>query len=414
MTIRPTEAMDTGSAGGVVSTRPKPFRSPPFPRRPLRRPCRPVIPPRVPYLVVAITGRALAASAARGGHPVVVLDCFADRDTRALAVACRSVVAARRLRFDRRTLLKAGEELAPIPAGLVPGSGFEGRTGLLARLARGRPLHGNRPDVVAAVRDPARFFRLLDQLGIPHPEVRLAPPSDPRGWLVKQPGGAGGGHIRPAASRRAPVGAYYQRFEAGQALSVLFLADGRRARILGINRQWTAAARPGAPFLYGGAVGGLTVPDALEREIRAGLAALVAETGLIGLNGLDFVLREGRWSVLELNPRPTATFELYDPDYPRGLFDWHLRACQGELPDRAATRRAIRAHAVVYATVAGRTGPRFNFPDWCRDIPVPGSQFSPGDPVCTVHAAATDAHRTMALLRGRNTMLERALRRAAA
>lgn len=371
-------------------------------------------PPRVPYLVVAVTGRALAASAVRGGHPVVVLDYFADRDTRALAGACRSVVATRKLRFDRRTLLTAAQELAPVPAGLVYGSGFEGRAGLLERLAQGRSLHGNRPEVVVAIRDPVRFFPLLDRLRIPHPVVRLAPPSHPSGWLIKQPGGAGGSHIRHATKRRAPIGAYYQRFEAGQALSVLFLADGRRARILGINRQWTAAARPGAPFLYGGAVGGLTLPDALEREIRGRLEALVAETGLIGLNGLDFILREGRWSVLELNPRPTATFELYDPDYPHGLFDWHLRACQGELPDRAATRRAIRAHAVVYATDAGRTGPRFNFPDWCRDIPVPGTQFSPGDPVCTVHAAATDAHRAVALLRRRYTMVERALRRAAA
>jgi predicted ATP-grasp superfamily ATP-dependent carboligase len=373
-----------------------------------------VIPPRVPYLVAAVTGRALAASAVRGGHPVVVLDYFADRDTRALAGAWRSVVAARGMRFDQRALLTAAQELAPVPAGLVYGSGFEGRTGLLALLARGRPLHGNRPDVVAAVRDPARFFPLLDELGIPHPAVRLTPPSDPRGWLIKQPGGAGGGHIRPATSRRAPVGAYYQHFELGHALSVLFLADGRRTRVLGINRQWTAAARPGRPFLYGGAVGGVTLSEALEREIRSGLQALVAETGLIGLNGLDFILRRGRWSVLELNPRPTATFELYDPDYPHGLFDWHLRACHGELPDRAATRRAIRAHAVLYATAAARTGPRFEFPDWCRDIPVADTQYSPGDPICTVHASATDADRAVALLRRRCTLVERALRKAAA
>jgi predicted ATP-grasp superfamily ATP-dependent carboligase len=373
-----------------------------------------VIPPRAPYLVAAVTGRALAASAVRGGHPVVVLDYFADRDTRALATACRPVVAARRLRFDRRTLLTAAQEHAPVPAGLVYGSGFEGRTGLLARLAEGRPLHGNRPDVVAGVRDPARFFPLLDQLSIPHPEVQLAAPSEPRGWLVKHPGGAGGSHIRPAGRRRAPVGYYYQRFEPGQAHSVLFLADGRRARVLGINRQWTAAARPGAPFLYGGAVGGVTLPDPLDRELRAGLEALVAETGLIGLNGLDFILREGRWSVLELNPRPTATFELYDPDYPHGLFDWHLRACRGELPGRAAARRAVRAHAVVHATVATRTGARFDYSDWCRDIPVPGTQFSPSDPVCTVHAAATDADRAVELLRRRYTMVERALRRAVA
>jgi len=374
-----------------------------------------VTPPRPVYLVVAVTGRALAASAARGGHRVVVLDLFADRDTRAVATACLPVVSARGLRFDRRALLEAAAALAPAPsAGLVYGSGFEGRIGLLARLARGRPLYGNPPEVVAAVRDPTTVFPLLDRLGLPHPDVRLAPPSDPAGWLVKRPGGAGGAHVCHAGTRRPPPGAYYQRFEAGQTFSALFLADGRRACVLGINRQWTAPARPGLPFLYGGAVGGIALPRPARREIEAGLDALVAMTGLVGLNGLDFVMRGDRWSVLELNPRPTATFELHDPDYPRGLFDWHLRACRGELPTRAATPRAVRAHAVMHAAALTRPDPGFAFPEWCRDVPLPGTRFAPGDPVCTVHAAAADADRALALLRRRYAAVERALRAAVA
>src|SRR5438874_12619877 len=86
---------------------------------------------------------------------VVVLDCFADRDTRGLARRCRSVVARQGLRFDARALLAAAAELAPWGrcAGLVYGSGFEGRTGLLGRLARGRRLYGNEPSVVAAGKD---------------------------------------------------------------------------------------------------------------------------------------------------------------------------------------------------------------------------------------------------------------------
>ena len=49
------------------------------------------------------------------------------------------------------------------------------------------------------------------------------------------------------------------------------------------------------------------------------------------IDNLDFIMRRGRWLALELNPRPTATFELNDPDYPGGLFSWHLRACRGSL-----------------------------------------------------------------------------------
>lgn len=364
-----------------------------------------------PFLVAAVAGRALAASASRAGHTVVVVDCFADRDTRALARDSRSVVAAHGLRLDGRALLAAAEALAPPGrcAGVVYGSGFEGRTGLLARLLVGRRRYGNEPSAVAAIKDPRCFLPLLDRLGIRYPEVRLTPPPDPAGWLVKRPGGAGGAHVRHAGRRRVRAGSYFQRFEKGRGLSALFLADGRRARVIGFNEQWTAPARRGRPFLYGGAVGGIALPPAVESDLRAKLDVLVAATGLVGLNGIDFLLRGDEWLALEVNPRPTATVELYDPDYPHGLFDWHLRACEGELPGHPARPRAARAHAVVYAANNVQLSAAFLFPDWCRDLPDPGTRFAPGDPVCTVHAAAADAERAVALVRRREAVIRSAM-----
>lgn len=363
-------------------------------------------------LIVAVTGRALAASAVRGGHRVAVLDCFADRDTRSLASTCRSVVSSHGIRFEEHTLLEAARTLAPPPAGLVYGSGFEGRPGLLARLARGRRLYGNVPEVVERMRDPHRFFPLLDRLGILAPEVRHRRPARPDGWLVKRPGGAGGAHVRLAGAWRPPADAYYQRREPGRTLSVLFLANGERALILGANRQWTATARPDRPFLYGGAVGGVPLPSAVERDIHRRLDALVAATGLVGLNGLDFILQGRCWLALELNPRPTATMELYDPDYARGLFEWHRRACLGALPNRPAAPRARRAHAVVFAAAPGRAS-GVSFPAWCRDVPMPGARFDRGQPVCTVHAAGRTSVDALARVRRRQARIERLLEASA-
>jgi predicted ATP-grasp superfamily ATP-dependent carboligase len=374
------------------------------------------VPPDLPFLIVAVTGRALAGSAARGGRPVVVLDLFDDRDTRAVATLSRAVRAPRRLRFDGRVLLAAARALAPAGrcAGLVYGAGFEGRLDLLRRLAGGRRLYGNDPSVVAAVRHPGRFFGLLDRLGIGHPQVRRRAPGSPSGWLVKHAGGAGGAQVRFAAGGRPGAGSYFQRFEAGRTLSALFLADGRRACIVGINEQWTAPARVGRPFLYGGAVGGVTLPAPAAAKLRADVDALVAATGLVGLNGIDFLLRDEECLVLEVNPRPTATLDLYDEDYPGGLFERHLRACWGELPRQPAPASAVRAHAVVYAAAPGRVGTGFAFPSWCRDLPHPGARFAAGDPICTVHAAARDAAGAITRLRRRRSLIESALRAAAA
>jgi uncharacterized protein len=341
-------------------------------------------------LLVSASGRALAQSAARCGLQVVVLDLFNDLDVRALAVASRGV-AARNGRFDARRLLAAAQLICSPDrcSGLVYGSGFEGRTRLLAKLARGRTLFGNAPDTVARLKDPEYFFPMLDSFGIAHPETRLNPPADVSGWLVKRTGGAGGSHVKTARSHhRARPGRYFQKLQSGRTLSVLFAADGRNARVIGVNEQWTAGIAQCPPYCYGGAVGGVVLPDGVQARIATVLSRLVRTTGLVGLNGLDFILDdEDEPYVLEINPRPTATIDLYDADFEAGLLALHLRACRGELPDMQPPD-CSRAHAIVYATDALRVPARMHWPEWCTDIPDGGSLIPAGAPICSVHATA--------------------------
>jgi predicted ATP-grasp superfamily ATP-dependent carboligase len=363
----------------------------------------PASPDQLPLLLVSASGRALARSAAKGALPVVVLDLFNDLDVRALAVASRSV-AGRSGKFDSRRLLAAAQFLCPAEqcGGLVYGSGFEGRTKLLGKLAQGRTLFGNDPGTVAKLKDPVHFFALLDALGFAHPETRLNPPADVSGWLVKRTGAAGGNHVKPASPRhRARPGRYFQKWQSGRTLSVLFAADGRNARVIGFNEQWTAGIAQCAPFCYGGAVGGIALPAALRARIATLLGRLTRATGLVGLNGLDFILDAGgEPHILEINPRPTATIDLYEADFAQGLLAYHLRACRGELPDIRQPHRP-RAHAIVYAAQALRVPARMPWPQWCTDIPESGSVVPAGAPVCSVHADASSSvqARDMAMAR---------------
>jgi predicted ATP-grasp superfamily ATP-dependent carboligase len=362
-----------------------------------------VSPEQRPLLVVSASGRALAQSAARSGRAVVVLDLFNDLDVRTMALASRCV-ASRSGKFDARRLLAAAQMLCPPDrcGGLVYGSGFEARTGLLAQLARGRTLLGNHPDTIARIKDPVQFFGLLDALGIAHPETQLHPPANACGWLVKRGGGAGGSHVQPARARhRARAQRYFQRWQEGRTLSVLFAADGHRARIIGCNEQWTAGIAQCAPYCYGGAASGISLPVGTSARIASLIDQLVAATGLIGLNGLDFILEaHGEPQVLEINPRPPATIELYDADFAQGLLAVHLCACAGDLPP-VSQRGTARAHAIVYATHALRVPADLNWPAWCTDIPPAGSFIGAGAPVCSVHAESRSSAeaRDLAMLR---------------
>jgi predicted ATP-grasp superfamily ATP-dependent carboligase len=352
-----------------------------------------------PYLIVSASGRALAQSAARQRIPVVVLDLFNDLDTRALASASRAC-AGRNGRFDRGLLMEAVRELAPRAgfAGLIYGSGLEGRPALLRALAREVEAVGNAPATVAQAKDPARFFPLLDDLDIPHPAVRGTAPPVLDGWLSKRAGGAGGGHVRPAVlgwPRRERR--YFQRFQPGRAMSVLFLADGRRAQIVGFNEQWPVVLSARMPFAYGGAIIARDVPPAAEATAVQAADRLTAALGLRGLNGLDFMLDGESVHVVELNPRPTATLDLYDAAAPCGLLARHIDACRGELGEPIRADGLHRAQAIVYAQNTWQVPHGLAWPKWVTDVPASGSTIPASAPICTVHAQAATAQQTRLL-----------------
>jgi uncharacterized protein len=350
------------------------------------------------FLVVAHSARLLVQSAARAGYSVCALDLFNDADTGRFALASEAVDAraGEGAGFDRQDLLQRAARLCP-PArclGLVYGAGFEDDTETLKRLADGRELFGNPPDLVARLKDPSEFFGLLDRLSIPHPPTTLTRPDPPRGWLYKRCGAAGGSHVVDAWSASTDTVAgigYFQRRTRGRNLSLLFLADGRRADVVGVSRQLTRGVGE-RRYTYAGAVGPIDLPSAVSRSLLDALQALVAHTGLVGCNSIDFLLDGHRPALLEVNPRPSATMDLYDNDWPGGLFSAHLHACRGRLPGPSTRGRAapVRAHAIVYANARVRIAPDAVFPAWCSDIPRPGSDVAIDAPICTVHADGAD------------------------
>jgi predicted ATP-grasp superfamily ATP-dependent carboligase len=334
----------------------------------------------------------LAASASRAGHPVHVLDLFADLDTyqyaRSVGLAgdCQRGFEPERLESAVGRLL-ATENIA----GIVTGSGFEDRPELLETIGRGRPLMGNGPETVRAVKDPVVFFGWLRRLGIPHPEISDRTPADSTGWLIKRIGGAGGGHIRSLGNNEAcPDGCYLQRYVDGRAYSVVFLANGREAALVGFSQLWQARDFAGSPFKYGGAMAWRRPEKCLRGQVEEAVQAVVESLGLQGLCGMDFIVDcNGGWCVLEVNPRPPATFELHE--HPAGLFSDHVLACAGRLPrTRCSNTPTLTAQGVLYAPRLVTLAKGIVWPEWTSDRPSPGTRIQAREPICTVHARGGD------------------------
>ena len=128
---------------------------------------------------------------------------------------------------------------------------------------------------------------------------------------------------------------------------------------------------------------------AARHEVGAIADALSREYGLRGLNGFDFILRNDRPVVVEVNPRYCASMELLERASGRSVFALHLAACRGELPERVGEPTEIWGKAIVYAS---RTVTVPDTTEWLaqgvRDVPHPGELIRAGHPICTVLASA--------------------------
>jgi predicted ATP-grasp superfamily ATP-dependent carboligase len=339
-------------------------------------------------LICALSGRALAESAKRGGFAPIVLDRFGDLDTTQAAEVSAVVPAGRKAPFARAALLRAAGKWAPAPTPLIWGSGFDGAPELLAGLARGREVLGNRPEQVRRVSDPFAFAATCKSLGVPTPRVRAEFPGDPSCWLVKRRGAAGGWHVRPATGRvMLHPQDYLQERVEGRPISVLLLGDGRQTMALAVSQQWSY----GAPARFTGVL----LPAQIGETTAARLcrtAILVSQAHAIaGLASADFMLADnGSFHLLEVNARPGASLEAAELALGLSLVQLHVGACRGRLPKRLPAPAAVAATEIVWADRDLQVPAAFAWPDWAGDRTPPGRTVGRGQPLATLRVRSSD------------------------
>jgi len=336
----------------------------------------------VRILIAGLTTRALAESAVRAGAAIVTIDYFGDLDQERL---CEThPLRERKHGYSAGAILEVARELSYDAVAYC--GGLENHPGVVAELARDRLLLGNAPDTLRRVRDPSELFPYLARRGIAVPDTRFAtdPLPDAGRWLVKPTRGGGGQSVHFWSGQPPTSNQIVQELIDGVSASASFVSDGRRSAVLG----WTEQLRAPRGFRYAGNIMPLDAGGAAREAVTAIADTLTQEYGLIGLNGFDFILREDRPVVLEVNPRYCASMELVERASGVSVFGVHLAACRGELPSTIDEVPGVWGKAIVYASrtvVAPDTTPWLD--RGVRDVPHPGEVIRAGHPICTVLAS---------------------------
>ncbi len=344
------------------------------------------------FLLAGLSTRAIAESAVRAGFDVATVDYFGDLDTKRLG--SNTSLREQGLGYSATALARVAREV-PYDAVAYCG-GLENHPEAVEALAEGRELLGNGPETLRSVRDPATLFPFLASRGFAVPQTIIFAQSAPGlpttgRWLVK-PIASGGGHgIHTWRGQPPGPRQILQQHLAGIPASAAFVADGRHAVLLGLSEQLHGPSG----FRYRGNVLPLQAPAGTVEELRHLIDALTSRFGLVGLNGVDFVLQGSRPVVVEVNPRYSASMELVERATGVAMFALHVAACRGSLPTsrvadaalRAVTSSGFHGKAIVYARRSvAITASHSWMEHGVRDVPHPGDVIGKGRPICTVLA----------------------------
>lgn len=342
-------------------------------------------------VIIAHSARALAESASRVGYQVVSIDGFADVDTLSVCSEswCLPLVEGE---FNAKKLEACVEKVhARFPvAKLIAGAGTESFIRYLETVS-GWQLLGNSAVCVKQVCEPTSFFPALDQLSIPYPKISYdLTPTNIGQWLYKTSFKCGGMGVSKGDNKSNHSG-YWQQEIKGVPISALCLCAGEQSQLIGVSRQYTYVLSSALPYVYAGALANCDIDSKNIVKIISYISNLSNHFNINGLCSIDMLMHGDSILVLEVNPRVSATYELYERVQPSlNLIDAHIRVCEGERLSSFESNEKQCAYAIVYAD-GTETVPDLEWPAWTSDRPEAGRKLSKYDPICTVHALFGEA-----------------------
>lgn len=337
-------------------------------------------------LVAGFSTRHVAQSAARAGYEVCAVDHFCDQD----------------LFWYTRDRMKF-EDLSDLPETIdrmcrnysfdlvIATSGAEDLTFPI-------PLCGTPRDKVGRFLDKLDMQHFFEDLKVPVPRI-AADGEYP--VMAKPRRGAGGWRnavIRGVDEEKQWASLYpdipyiRQRVVEGIPASVCCVANGHAARAIAVNEQLLRGDGESA-FGFSGSVTPFDHP--LAGQMIALAEKIVASSGCTGTLGIDFVVgRDTPW-VIEVNPRFQGTVDTVEMAYACNLFQYHVNACAGTLPE-APVMQEYAARRILFADRDMTVGVDLkDLAPIVSDIPWPGTFFEEEQAIVSV--SGTGKTRTEAL-----------------
>ena len=273
-------------------------------------------------LIIGASARAAVASARQSSWTIHAMDMFGDIDTRSQSkfhllndypTDCLSLLSALR------------------PDAICVTGAMENHSSILHELTTRATLLAPAIDQIVRLRDPTNLQSVLTSSNWQYPRTFAANehlPDDETLWLKKPIASAAGQGIhafdRTNSSSPDPTKIIQERI-SGRNISVSFLMHPARTDLLGCTEQLLGHREfQASEFQYCGSIGPLHIPPSINKKLQELGQFLQHEYSLRGLIGVDLILDDDQLWLIEINPRYTASMELFESQFNRSMIQLHL------------------------------------------------------------------------------------------
>ena len=152
-------------------------------------------------------------------------------------------------------------------------------------------------------------------------------------------------------------------------------------------------------FTFSGAHSNVLLDKKYIKSLERMINFFVSEYGLIGINGIDFIIKDDVY-FLEINPRLTQTCFMYDYLFSNGFIEAHIEACT---KNSISFNLKDRVYSYAFETMFAKNSFKFNLNvdtfNFLMNIPRKNTFIEVGHPICTICIKSTKTDDLQMLLK---------------
>lgn len=363
-------------------------------------------------LIVSFNARPLAKLANELGLETTIIDFWGDQDLYSLSNKVKTVFKPEFKSYRAFPDQQKNEELLVDLAlqvlstekidWILIGSGLDDRPDLWARLSSMAPILGNSPECIKQVRDLMGIHKKLQEIGIHYPQTyplsrwKAYQRTIKFPFVIKPIKTLGGLGIRLIRNQDefddflnntvdSLDNFFIQEYIRGENISTTLIGNKIDYQVLSINKQLIGLKQLGTemPFKYCGNIVPYDCPSQIAKEIVNCSIKISKLFNLIGIFGIDFVLKGTTPYFMEINPRFPGTIELLYLLTRLNAIQLQINAVKGILPKKVGKFIGYAMKCVLFAKKQLIT-PQLKGLPYLLDIPPPNLLLNKEDPIGTL------------------------------